>query len=261
MTQPFLDKWLPQLNSIVAYARSRPLLTTVAISAIPLLSHAIASYRGFIAVGRGGIPNNIFGWLIQLAGQPIGWRNMTSLEPYHDPKAIAQFGPHGRKSFLGDAPLPQRRGDRPEVPTYVAPQRQTSETCREADVERLNLILADVANQNSDLLAIRNSVLELKDSMALWLNVDVVSPPSYLARATKGELFHVHHEGSAHTILSLADAEAAVRQGWAQRHKLSGVTLPLSYVLIYAPRDDDEVQIWRRFVGAAVGFAAANLGK
>jgi len=60
--------------------------------------------------------------------------------------------------------------------------------------------------------------------------------------------------------LSLVDAEEAVVKGWAERHPLSGVRkmLPWSYVLVYAPRDDDEYDVWTRLAVAACRFVSGG---
>lgn len=255
-----LDTMSTYVDTLIAHARGRPFLSAIAVGFIPLLSHIIPSYHGFLALGRGGMPYNFLGYMIQAAAQPIGRKDVTSLAPYTNPKAIAEFGAHGRESFIGDAPLPERRGSRPEVPTYVAPQRQITETRDHTVVARMNAILEDLARQNPDLLAIQPSSLEGKDYMALWLKPGI-QIPGYLKRSTGGELFHVHIEGSSHTLLNLADAETAIRTEWAQRHMLSGVTLSWTYVMIYAPRDEDELAVWKRFVGAAVGFVATWVDK
>lgn len=246
----------PYVQLFASQVSARPLLTASAIGAVPLISYVIHSYRGFLALGPGGLPRNFLGWALQASLQLLSRHNVTSTALYRDPSVIAAHGSHGRTSFLGAEPLPARQGDRPIVPGYVAPQRQTTEKGDEALISRLNAFLFEVAS-SGETLEMKPSGLEGKDSVALFLK-DHTSLPDYIKR-TKGELAHVHSEASSHMVLSLPDAESAIRLGWAQRHKLSGVLgLPLGYVMVYAPRDEVEYEVWGRFVLAAVAFATAE---
>ncbi|KAK5989624.1 hypothetical protein PT974_07878 [Cladobotryum mycophilum] len=243
-------------SNLWSYLRRRPILALSAIALAPLASHIIPSYRGYLELGPGGLPYNFLGYSIQAALQPFSFGDTTDPVPFSNPKVFAAHGSHGRGRFLGEGPLPRRRGDRPVVPSYVAPQRQTTDKGDETVMSHLNAYLSELANQKPTLLIIKASVLESKDYRALHLNDNL---PNYLAKTTKGEIVHVHQEASSHMVLSLADAEEATRTGWAERHKLSGKLgrLPLSYVLIYAPRDDDEFEVWKRLVHAAIGFTTA----
>ena len=79
------------------------------------------------------------------------------------------------------------------------------------------------------------------------------------ARATHGEIAHIHpSDGSMHMVLSASDAAAVVERGWGERHGLAGVALglPLTYTLIYAPRDEAEVRTDARILDAAVAYMA-----
>ena len=252
----------PAIQALSTNIRAHPVLATSALGLIPLLSYTIPSYNGYIALGRNGLPQNFWGWLIQACLRPISRGDVTNPDPFKNPAIFPAFGPHGRSSFLGGEPLPRRRGDSPTVPDYVAPQRQTTQTGDAPLVARMNAHLDKLRHANPDLLVIKPSGLEDKDSPAMCLKGDPAPLPTYLANTTKGEIAHVHPEASTHLVLSLADAEAAARQGWARRHRLSGLyhVLPLSYVLIYAPRDEEEFVLWKRFIAAAIGFTTAESG-
>lgn len=62
--------------------------------------------------------------------------------------------------------------------------------------------------------------------------------------------------------LSPRDAKLAIEKGWAVRHPASGEPprgvprLAAGYVLVYAPRDDNEVEVVRKLVRASAGFVA-----
>ena len=72
----------------------------------------------------------------------------------------------------------------------------------------------------------------------------------------RGEIAHVHQsDGSAHVVLSFADAKEVIAKGWGERHELvGGMILPWGYVFLYAPRDEGEVEVMKRIFEAGVGF-------
>lgn len=124
-------------------------------------------------------------------------------------------------------------------------------------IEMMKLDLAERVTQHAELLTLAPSRLEGPKHQALWI-AEAAEKPAYLAKSTRGEFAHVHPDGSSHLVLSLADAEVATAKGWAERHMLSGVILPLNYVLIYAPRDEEEFQVWKKLLAAAIAFNTAS---
>ncbi|PHH81762.1 hypothetical protein CDD82_7932 [Ophiocordyceps australis] len=261
-TFPFVrlqDLPRPLQNIVTAFAQHR-LLATSALGIVPLLAVLVNDYRGFIALGPGGLPSNPLGWLAQLCLQPLGRLNTLNTSSLHSSRNVDAAGPHGGESFLGAEPLPRRRGHRPRVPGYVAPQRQTSECAARDVVADMNAFLGDLARRNPEALVIKNSGLESSDYKALWLQDRRRPLPDFLGDTTHGEIVHVHPQGDSHAVLSLVDAQVAIEQGWAQLHKLSGRAgiLPLTYVLIYAPRHQGEIKVWRRLVTASALFNTAH---
>lgn len=53
-----------------------------------------------------------------------------------------------------------------------------------------------------------------------------------------------------------------IEKGWGERHPLSGVSniipLPKEYLIIYAPRDEEELEVVERIMLAAVGFMTTS---
>jgi hypothetical protein len=120
----------------------RPLYLTLVIIALPtalyLLPTAISSYRTFLAVGPGGLPHNIWGFLIQCAMRVVARSDVRAVPPPYyrragassssrgkrsgregvdelvvDPAVLAAYAPHGRRSFLpaADETSSQNDGD------------------------------------------------------------------------------------------------------------------------------------------------------
>ncbi|KAM3557623.1 hypothetical protein MY1884_004419 [Beauveria asiatica] len=258
------DSYYPRLlascqQTVIRFFQQRPVVAGsvvgLGLAAIPVISHIIRSYRGFLALGPGGLPYNFLGWSMQAIGQPFARHDTRESWPFTDSRVFERYAPHGRTSFLGE--LPARRGERPDVPTYVAPQRQMTDHSDAAQIEAMKLELARRVAQHTELLALAPSQLEGPKHQALWIG-EAAGKPAYFAKSTKGEFAHVHPDGSSHLILSLADAEVATAKGWAERHMFSGVTLPLNYVLIYAPRDAEEFEVWKQFLAASIAFNTAS---
>lgn len=253
-----------KLAGLNAQVRSHPGLTTAALAAaiglVPAVSYAAQSYRGWLALGRGGVPYNIFGWAAQGLLQLIARHDVRDPAPFTRADLQPKYGPQGNVGFLdasaSSSPLPRRNGSRPDVPSYVAPQRQMNEQGSAEMQGKMRVFLEEVVSANSDTVVLKTSGLEGKGTPAIFLAESVTLPP--LLKRTKGEVVHIHPESSSHVVLSLADAEDAVRKGWAERHPLSGVVFPWTYVMVYAPRDEEEFAVWKRFIKASLGFIAAT---
>lgn len=76
------------------------------------------------------------------------------------------------------------------------------------------------------------------------------------------EVAHVHPaENSLHVYVSPPDAKLVIQRGWGQRFPVTWIAPP-SWIMVYAPRNEDEVEIVREIVRAAVCFAVGqNLGQ
>ncbi|KAI5859657.1 hypothetical protein GGS23DRAFT_308991 [Durotheca rogersii] len=271
----------------------------VAVS-VPLAAYAYKSYQAFLAIGRGGVPYNFFGWLGQSTLHLIARRDTQ--RPVPGPfgsidDLAALYSPAAGRSYLGpgvveEGRLARRGGPRPDIPRFVAPQRQTSDVATPAVLERQARYVAAVAAANPDLFELRTSQLEGPPHQALWLRLPSATaataaggpPPQEnkderqktqererelgvrLGRGTKGEFAHVHGEGSTHATLCPRDAAALIDAGWAERHGLSGVggptraMAPWGYVMLYAPRDDAEFRLWREALLAAARYVAEGSG-
>ena len=100
----------------------------VAAAALPLLYQIFAiirqDYRGWKALGAGGLPYNVWGWLINCALRPLG-REAKGTECYDSEKLRSMGGEVGNRGWLGD--LPVRTGSRPHVGPWMAPHRQLNQ--------------------------------------------------------------------------------------------------------------------------------------
>lgn len=83
------------------------------------------------------------------------------------------------------------------------------------------------------------------------------------ARTARGEIGHHHADLSVHLYLSPADARVAIEKGWAERHRLAVPRTSWlagryhvgdSYVMVYGPRDEGEMEVLATIVRNAVRF-------
>ncbi|KAI1160707.1 hypothetical protein F5B18DRAFT_493751 [Nemania serpens] len=325
------------------------LYTTTATAFIALLAYSSHCYAEWYALGEGGVPRTVRGWLKNVAAHLIARRDHRVVPAPYERIAGKGKGPknknnkaqdevgseidavgeghttlalsareeeiydvYSRTSFLSlsslssslpspssswapvslpgqsqsqsqghtsPRPLPQRDTPRPTVPTTVFPQRQTTETASEATVARQTAFLRDLAAANPRLFTVQPSGLESPKFKALWIRSvssegekkkgeeQLVLNPSavkWLPPSARGEIAHVHLEGSGHVCLSLVDAAEVVRRGWGERHMLAGVPdiLPWGYVLLYAPREgrEEDWEVWEEIVLAGARVVARCAG-
>ena len=119
--------------------------------------------------------------------------------------------------------------------------------------------MAKVATENTPIVETRPSELEGRAS-ALFIAKDLSKKYDQHRRRpqTPCEIFHIHDtDGSAHLFLSAADAEILLNQGWGERHPIGGRALgmPGNYVMLYAPRNEEDLKIQQMFIRAAALYA------
>ncbi|KAI1134850.1 hypothetical protein F5Y05DRAFT_192833 [Hypoxylon sp. FL0543] len=259
-----LTKLTSQLTTSTAqlFQQHRGLITaTAAVLAVgtsfKLLSRIIGDYNEWYALGPNGMPHNLFGYLVQSAIHPFARLDVREPAPYDQAKLSKRYGPLSLRSFL-DTPLKPRKGERPEVPLYVAPQRQTTQQVTPAMRAKQEAFMHALAAANPSLIQVKPSNLEGPLFNGLWLADGI--PLRDEIKRMNGEFAHPHGEGSTHLVLSLVDAAAAIESGWAERHRMSGVgpMAPWGFVLIYAPRDDEELDLWKKVVVASARYVLGD---
>ncbi len=143
--------------------------------------------------------------------------------------------------------MPLRRGSRPRT-TRTNPHMQLEQNTS-ADLWKQ---LAERAFALEDVVE-RASVVSIPGARALWLRDDV-SPGPADAFMIGREFAHLHPlpEGSLHMALPPAIARAAVARGWAEPHPMAQLGyVPEHVVMVYGPRDADELEVVWRLVEAS----------
>ena len=75
------------------------------------------------------------------------------------------------------------------------------------------------------------------------------------------EFAHIHppHDGSFHMVLSPGDAEHVLEQGWGELHPYSASgKIEQRVVMVYAPRDTDEIEVIMQIAHASHAHATAS---
>ena len=249
-------------HRVVEMIHSRPGASAAIVAGTSLvlcLPYARRNYLAWLELGPGGPPKNVFGWTVQSLFGLLSRYDCLDPAPYTLPKEIKAYRPHGRSSFLdAKSPMGEREGGRPEVPSFAAPQRQTSQLGTPEMRARMEAHLDTIAAADPKTFSWKLSKLEGGHGMALWL-ADGVKVPHFMPR-TEGELAHIHLDGSSHITLSLKDAEEALAKGWGQRHCLSGaIGIPLGYTMFYVPRNNSEFEVWKEWLDAGRRFVTTSV--
>ena len=147
--------------------------------------------------------------------------------------------------------LPQRRGPRPAVHAFI-PQSQTTQQSPVAMQEKLHARLVQLEGVTS-----RPSVISVPGARAFTLS-PATGPQDAFIVASAGEFAHLHPapDGSLHVALPLALAADAVAAGWAVAHPLAGIRVTPGMVLVFGPRDDEELDVVSAIVATSHGWAS-----
>ena len=151
--------------------------------------------------------------------------------------------------------LPVRAGNRPrthlELPHSQVDQQPTDPTVREALAERA-FGLRGVVEQPSGV--------SVPGARALVLQPEAVGPHAE-AFLVGREFAHLHPgpDLSLHLALPEDEAQSAIDAGWAEWHPLAGTDGgPKTIVMIYAPRDTEELEVVWSLLQASHRFATAH---
>jgi hypothetical protein len=166
-------------------------------------------------------------------------------------KRLSVVVPKGSPRHLsGD--LPKRSGARPDTNPCLPHDQRSQNAPRKIWTQLLDRVFA--SEQFADASGPHQSLVSLPSSQALFMK-----PGASLRHAMVGREFaHVHgeHDGSLHLLLSPADAKFAVDQEWAELHLLAGEHgLPPGLVMVYAPRDEAELEIIVKIIEASYVYA------
>lgn len=154
-----------------------------------------------------------------------------------------------------DPVLPPRRGPRPQT-TPTNPHTQLDQQPEGSAVgERL-------ADRVFALPGVRErpSAISVPGARALWLDAPAGPADAFMVG---GEFAHLHPSPdlSLHVALPPPLARTAVEAGWGEVHPVARRGLiPAHVVMLYAPRDDHELDVVAGLVEAAWRYASGEAG-
>jgi hypothetical protein len=146
--------------------------------------------------------------------------------------------------------LPERVGPKPRT-TPCAPHLQKDQNAPKAMLDALAervFALPDVEE--------RPTMFSADGARAIWLKDELpAGPPDAFLGAR--EIGHFHPwDGSMHVALPPPVAEQAVAQGWAEIHPVARAgRASQNKVMVYGPRDRDEIDIIFALLEAACRYA------
>ena len=108
-------------NSISSVQQNK--LSLVIILLLPLFYYAYFDYQGWYALGPGGLPHNVFGWLVQSLLRLRASRNVRDSSCYDVAMRSSELE---RTRFL-DGQLPDWIGEAPQTAVWIAPHRQLNQ--------------------------------------------------------------------------------------------------------------------------------------
>jgi hypothetical protein len=155
---------------------------------------------------------------------------------------------------MGGYELPPREGPRPRT-TPTNPHTQLDQNPGPSLVQELarrTFALPDVEE--------RPSAISVPGARALWLSEDVPAGPREAFMIGR-EFAHIHPmpDGSLHAALPPEVAREAVEKEWAEQHPVARLGyIPENVVMIYAPRDEPELEIVLKLVEESRRYAGGN---
>lgn len=220
-----------------------PILDFIAISValavvILFVLRLHLDYLLFVALGPGGTPSTFLGFL------RVKLLSFVALDDPLKPP-VAKKNEQIQHGYLSGLPL--RKGTRPET-RGTAPHRQISQKASKPMVQKLRLALENIS-VTGEHIVLGVSCFE-KHGSALF----------HRSPSKQSEICHLHNsDGSMHMVLARRDVKIALEAGWVERHPLARGGwferfVPMEFVIVYAPRDDSEIEVVSQLVRTAAQY-------
>jgi hypothetical protein len=146
----------------------------------------------------------------------------------------------------------KRRGTKPRT-TNANPHTQLDQN---APVRLQEALFAHAGSLPG--VRVGNSAVSVPGARAFHLDDRDGAPDAFMVEREFAHL-HPHSDGSLHATLPPNLVDIAIGNGWAERHPLAGrYGLPDNIVMIYGPRDEDELAIVIELLDLSYGNALGN---
>lgn len=182
---------------------------------------------------------------------PVAWAvEAVDADPQPSPSAVTEDEMSSQQLSL-----PARPGPAPEVTTGI-PHIQLDQT---SDAETYAALVSWAFSLPS--VVERASAASLPGALGLTLADDVAANDD--AMIVGREFAHIHADpgtGSLHLRLSPDEAPAVVETGWGEWHPFALDGSMPGLVMVYAPRDADDLEALKLIIAASVEHATASVG-
>ncbi len=191
------------------------------------------------------------------------------------PRTLGELGGwiHERLSFVGrpgaavrtagsvhwaqlpEGHLPVRAGQRPAV-SWTIPQEQLGDNAPVDLQERLFSQIRSLAGVSSS-----QSAISVPGARGFIVEPALGAPADAFLVPSAGEFAHLHptHDGSLHLALPPELVADAVAKGWAVPHPLAGIRLARGMVMVYGPRDENELRVVAALVATSHAYATGGI--
>ena len=152
--------------------------------------------------------------------------------------------------------LPQRAGGRPET-TNTNPHTQLTQQPDDlSHVEALQQWAFSLSHIDK-----RPSMISVPGAMAMMMHDDQTCERcNAFMVGTEFAHFHPHPDYSMHLGLPQAAAAAIIEKGWGEWHPLiKRGFLPPNIIMLYAPRDAEELAVAKFVLGHSYAYAKGEL--
>jgi hypothetical protein len=227
-------------------------------------------------VGMEHVPY-VFRYRSVLQRKPVltfkGWCALTTLTALAQVDVLkpprvetGEFSHHG---YLDN--LPERPGSRPTV-RRTATTEQVNQRASQALIYWTRMLFQSYQTRYPQHLHIKSSYLEPVNDALFWDIGDRPVGTIHQPEEWGGEIAHVHGvDGSLRVALHPEDVRKVIEEGWGERHPLCAndkhwfrllfhgimeqrLPVPEGLVVVYAPRDEGELQILDAILEAAVWY-------
>jgi hypothetical protein len=230
---------------------NNPMLWGIAIALLAGGAWAVKDYREWKSLGKGGVPYNVYGWLMVTRFR-FEARDTLDTAQYAD-----RIG--GLDDSVRLPELPRRQGPRPRMGKHPVPHRQMDQKPEDNTARKLlDQVFDRFVDQNGSYVRYAKSFYEKRNDAVTLVDLYRSRP---LSKLSQGEVAHIHpSDGSMHMIFSPSDAKQVIDKGWGERHPLCGAprhNIPDTYLMIYTPRDANEVAVIKQLLRGAVEHMGA----
>lgn len=150
-------------------------------------------------------------------------------------------------------PLPQRFGPRPQT------SKETPHT--QLDQQPNQQLISQLAARMFELPGVHEepSAISVPGARALVLDDEPAGPPEAFMIGREFAHLHPSPDMSLHLALPSDLAAAATDTGWAEPHPAVRLgLLPGTFVMVYAPRNDEELEVVLSLVRHSHAFATTR---